>query len=97
MLIFFPLLRRLSLTEALVPSPMVTMLSVKEAFLFPVFSVVQSDIEEHLRIRLLRGPRDPNIWGLHCFPLGRVGVGGGDVSLVSYLEQLLQHTANLLL
>lgn len=31
MLIFFPLLRRLSLTEAPVPSPMVTMLSVKEA------------------------------------------------------------------
>lgn len=31
MLIFFPLLRRLSLTEAPVPSPMVTTLSVKEA------------------------------------------------------------------
>lgn len=50
MLIFFPLLRRLSLTEALVPSPMVTAHSVKGAFLFPASFVVQSDIEEHLRI-----------------------------------------------
>lgn len=65
MLIFFLLLRRLSLTEALVPSPMVTVLSVKRAFLFPLFSLVQSDTEEHLCIGLHDGLGDPNIWGLY--------------------------------
>jgi len=70
MLIFFLLLRRLSLIEAPVPSPMVTVLSVKEAFLFPVLSLVQSDTEEHLCIGLLHGLGDPNIWGLYWFPVG---------------------------
>lgn len=64
MLIFFPLLRRLS-HRGPVPSPVVTVLSVKEAFLSLVFSVVQSDSEEHLCIRLLHGPADLNIWGLY--------------------------------
>lgn len=62
---FLPVAKEtLSLTAALVPSPMVTVLSVKEAFLFPVISLVQSDIEEHLRIRPLRWTGRPQHLGV---------------------------------
>ena len=41
---FLPVAKEtLSLTEAPVASPMVTVLSLKEAFLFPVLSLVQSE------------------------------------------------------
>lgn len=38
-------------------------LQSKEPFFFPVFFASQSDIEEHLRIGLLRGPGDPTSGG----------------------------------
>lgn len=69
---FLPVAKEtLSNTEPPVPSPMVTVHSVKEGFLFPDLALVQS--QKHLCIRLLHGPGDPQHLGVVSISTG----GGG--------------------